>query len=72
MYIVTNTSKITKGDGMKLINCFDKEGKIEFMTGFLGLEVMTNEKTDEFDEVKVNTRWDSLDSFKNWMKSDAF
>lgn len=72
MVIVTNTSKITKGQGYKLINRFDKVGKVETMTGFLGLEVLLTENTSEYDEVTVSTRWDSKEAFKEWTKSDAF
>lgn len=44
MIIVTNTAKITKGNGHKLIERFNKVGKVETMPGFLGLEVLFNAK----------------------------
>ncbi|GAE32242.1 heme oxygenase [Halalkalibacter hemicellulosilyticus] len=72
MVIVTNRSKITKGNGEKLIERFKKVGKVEFMEGFLGLEVHFTQNTKDYDEVSVVTRWDSKDAFKNWTKSDAF
>lgn len=72
MLIVTNTSKITKGDGEKLINRFKKVGMVEQMSGFLGLEVMFTKNLRDYDEVSVVTRWNSMDDFKNWTKSDAF
>lgn len=72
MIIVTNTTKINKGEGHKLIDRFNKVGKIEFMKGFLGLEVLSTENLEEYDEVTISTRWDSMDSFKNWTKSAAF
>ncbi|BAB07012.1 heme oxygenase [Halalkalibacterium halodurans] len=72
MVIVTNTSKITKGNGEKLIERFNKVGKVEFMEGFLGLEVLLTENTKDFDEVTVVTRWNTKDDFKNWTKSSAF
>ncbi|MBO1004050.1 heme oxygenase [Pseudogracilibacillus auburnensis] len=72
MIIVTNTTKIKKGEGYKLVNRFDKVGKIESMEGFLGLEVLLTENLQDYDEVTISTRWDSKDSFKNWTKSDAF
>ncbi len=34
MIIVTNTAKITKGNGHKLIERFNKVGKVETMPGF--------------------------------------
>lgn len=72
MFIVTNTSKITHGEGYKLVNRFDKVGKIEYVEGFLGLEVLMTDRLKEYDEVTVVTRWESLDDFRNWTKSDVF
>src|SRR5690625_6606290 len=72
MYIVTNTTKIKKDEGYKLINRFDKVGKIEMMEGFLGLEVFSTKKLKDFDQVSVVTRWESEEYFSAWMKSDAF
>lgn len=72
MIIVTNTNKITKGNGYKLIDRFDKVGKVEEMEGFLGLEVLLTENIADYDEVTVSTRWKSKEAFKGWTKSDAF
>lgn len=72
MYIVTNTSKIKLGESYKLVNRFDKEGLIEKMPGFLGLEVMVTEKLAEYDEVTVKTKWVDEASFQHWLQSDAF
>jgi len=72
MVIVTNVSQITKGSGMRLIERFDRIGKVEGMKGFLGLEVMLTENTKEYDEVTVSTRWESKENFQAWTRSDAF
>ncbi|WP_053374204.1 heme oxygenase [Paenibacillus sp. FJAT-27812] len=72
MIIVTNTSHITKGNGDKLIERFDRIGKVEAMEGFLGLEVLLTQNTADYDEVSVVTRWNSKDDFKAWTKSEAF
>ncbi|MED4599096.1 heme oxygenase [Paenibacillus validus] len=72
MIIVTNTSHITKGEAHKLIERFDKVGKVEYMQGFLGLEVLLTENTKEYDEVTVVTRWNSKEDFNAWTRSDAF
>lgn len=72
MYIVTNVSKIEKGEAYKLIDRFDKVGQVETMKGFLGLEVLSGEKIEDYDEVAVVTRWDSEEAFLGWMESDAF
>ncbi|MEI3607545.1 heme oxygenase [Pseudogracilibacillus sp. SE30717A] len=72
MYIVTNTTKIKKDEGIKLINRFNKVGKVEMMEGFLGLEVLETQKLKDYDEVTIVTRWETEDNFKNWTKSEAF
>ncbi|OBR68331.1 heme-degrading monooxygenase IsdG [Paenibacillus oryzae] len=72
MVIVTNVSQITKGNGEKLIERFNKAGKVEGMEGFLGLEVLLTENTKEYDEVSVVTRWASKESFQGWTRSEAF
>ncbi|WP_077706659.1 heme oxygenase [Virgibacillus dokdonensis] len=72
MYIVTNTTKIKKNQGHKLIERFNKVGHIESMQGFLGLEVLITDKLNDYDEVNIVTRWDSESSFKKWIKSDDF
>lgn len=72
MVIVTNVSHITKGNGDKLIERFNKVGKVEGMDGFLGLEVMLTENSKEYDEVTVSTRWENKESFQAWTKSEAF
>jgi iron complex transport system ATP-binding protein len=72
MIIVTNTSHITKGNGDKLIERFDRIGKVEGMEGFLGLEVLLTQNTAEYDEVSVVTRWNSKDDFQAWTRSEAF
>ncbi|UTR16927.1 heme oxygenase [Salipaludibacillus sp. LMS25] len=72
MIIVTNTSKIKKGNGHKLIERFNKVGKVEFMDGFLGLDVLLTENTQDYEEVAIMTRWESKNHFINWTTSDAF
>ncbi|CAM4345270.1 heme oxygenase (staphylobilin-producing) [Paenibacillus endophyticus] len=72
MIIVTNISQITKGNGDKLIERFDRIGKVEGMEGFLGLEVLLTQNTKDYDEVSVVTRWNSKDDFQAWTKSEAF
>ncbi|GKU76757.1 heme oxygenase [Paenibacillus sp. L3-i20] len=72
MVIVTNVSQITKGSGEKLVERFNRIGKVEAMKGFLGLEVMMTENTKEYDEVTVSTRWESKADFQAWTRSEAF
>ncbi|QWG60666.1 heme oxygenase [Bacillus mycoides] len=72
MIIVTNTTKITKGNVHKLIERFNKVGKVETMSGFLGLEVLLTQNTVDYDEVTISTRWNAKEDFQGWTKSSAF
>lgn len=72
MYIVTNKTKIRKNEGYKLVKRFNKVGKVETMEGFLGLEVLLNDRIEDYDEVSIVTRWDSEGSFNRWVNSEAF
>ncbi len=72
MIIVANKTLIEKGEGHKLVERFNKIGKIEFAKGFCGLEVLVNTKAKERDEVTISTRWDTIEDFKAWTKSEAF
>lgn len=72
MIIVTNTSKLTKGSAHLLVERFDKVGKVEYMEGFLGLEVLLNQNHKDFEEVTISTRWESKEAFQGWTKSEAF
>ncbi|WP_019908583.1 heme oxygenase [Paenibacillus sp. HW567] len=72
MIIVNNTSQIAKGQASLLIDRFDKVGKVESMEGFLGLEVLLNEKPADYDEVTISTRWNSKEDFQSWTRSEAF
>lgn len=44
MIIVTNTAKITKGNGHKLIDRFNKVGQVETMPGFFRIRSSSNAK----------------------------
>ncbi|GAK13984.1 heme oxygenase [Geomicrobium sp. JCM 19039] len=72
MVIVQNKTLITKGNGDLLVERFNKVGQIEHAEGFLGLEVLTNMKSKEQDEIVISTRWESKDDFYLWTKSQAF
>lgn len=72
MIIVDNKTKITKGEGHQLIKRFDKEGQVETMKGFLGLEVLFTENLADYDEVTISTRWASKEAFKAWTSSESF
>ena len=51
---------------------FTKGGKIEDLQGFIKIEVWQIENEADYDQMYVNTWWESEDDFKGWLSSDAF
>lgn len=71
MYIVTNRIKMKSGFAEKMAPMFTKGGKIQELQGFIKIETWSV-KHDEFDELHVNTYWETLEDFEAWKTSDAF
>ncbi|MGE6630505.1 heme oxygenase [Bacillus sp. NPDC077027] len=72
MIIVNNQVRVEKGSADKLVQRFNKQGQVEFMEGFLGMEVWVTQQTTDYDEVTIHTRWNRKEDFVNWTKSQAF
>ncbi|MCI4618268.1 heme oxygenase [Bacillus pumilus] len=72
MIIVNNQVRVEKGSADHLVKRFNKQGQVEFMEGFLGMEVWVTKQTTDYDEVTIHTRWNRKEDFVNWTKSQAF
>ncbi|PTE41947.1 heme oxygenase [Staphylococcus equorum] len=72
MYVVTNRIDVKKGFAEKMAPNFTKKGKINELEGFRKVEVWLIEDETDYDQMYVNTWWDSEDNFKAWLESDAF
>ncbi|QQK75558.1 heme oxygenase [Salicibibacter cibarius] len=72
MIIVQNQTFVTKGYGERLVERFRKTGKVEYAEGFIGLEVLTNIRSQDHDEIVISTRWDNIEAFHRWTESQAF
>jgi heme oxygenase (staphylobilin-producing) len=73
MYVVTNTIRVRKGSGPKLIERFKSPKEVHQMPGFKRLELWKTENDkDDTEEYKVCTVWENEQSFIHWLKSDAF
>lgn len=72
MIIVNNQVRVEKGSADHLVKRFNKQGQVEFMEGFLGMEVWVTQQTTDYDEVTIHTRWNRKEDFVNWTKSQAF
>lgn len=71
MLIQTRTIVVEKGNVDQVVERFSKPGPIDEMEGLLDKTVMVNRKKQEHDEIMVMIRWESVDAWKNWEKSDA-
>ncbi|MEP9852364.1 heme oxygenase [Staphylococcus aureus] len=72
MYVVTNRIDVKKGFAEKMAPNFTKKGKITELEGFRKVEVWLIEDNTDYDQMYVNTWWDSENHFKAWLESDAF
>ncbi|WP_414044028.1 heme oxygenase [Macrococcus animalis] len=72
MYIVTNRIKMKKGFAEKMAPMFTKGGDITKLKGFTKIETWSIQNSEEFDELHVNTWWETLEDFEAWKTSDAF
>lgn len=72
MYVVTNRIDVKKGFAAKMANKFTSGGKIQELPGFNRIEVWQIADSEDFDQMYVNTWWESEEDFKGWLNSDAF
>lgn len=71
MLIQTRTIVVKSGHADQVLERFTKESPMDAMEGLIDKTVMVNRKKQEVDEVMVMIRWESVDAWKNWEKSDA-
>ena len=70
MIAVINRLPVKEGMADKVIERFaGHRGFVQDFPGFVSMEVLRSEKTDE---VMVITRWRDKEAFNSWVASDAF
>lgn len=73
MIIVTNRIKTKPGFAKRMAPNFTKPGPLQKMDGFVKVEVLiTQNNNEEYDELNVNSYWESVDNFSVWRNSDIF
>lgn len=70
MLVQTRTIKVQSGYADKIVERFSQGGPVTKREGFIDLTVMVNRKKQDHDEVMVMIRWESVEAWKNWEKSD--
>jgi len=71
MLIQMRTIVTEKGHADQVVERFSRPGPVETMPGFIDRTVMVNRRSKEHDEVVVMIRWESVEAWKNWEKSDV-
>jgi heme oxygenase (staphylobilin-producing) len=72
MLIQTRTIVVQSGNADQVVERFTQESPMDSFEGLLDKTVMVNKKKQEGqEEVVVMIRWESVDAWKNWEKSDV-
>lgn len=69
MIKVVNTLRVKKGKVNEVAALFQKAKGVHTFDGFVFMEVLIKENTEEHDELLVCTTWEDHASFEVWRKS---
>lgn len=64
-----NTIFVKKGMGPMIIERFKQPKAVHTFEGFIRMEVLLKNDSEEHDEVKVCTTWEDKQYFENWLNS---
>ncbi|MBA9088181.1 heme oxygenase (staphylobilin-producing) [Fontibacillus solani] len=71
MFVMTRAIVVEKGNSDKVVGRFSADSPMHEMEGLVDVSVLVNRKSKEQEEVVVVIRWESVEAWKNWEKSDA-
>ncbi|MFV8827710.1 antibiotic biosynthesis monooxygenase [Alkalihalobacterium sp. APHAB7] len=71
MVIQTRTITVQPGYSDQVVERFSQDSPIDTMDGLIDRTVMVNRKKKDQEEVIFMVRWESLEAWKNWEKSDV-
>ena len=69
MIKVVNTLRVKKGKVNEVAALFSKAKSVHTFNGFVFMEVLIKENTEEYDELQVCTTWKDHASFEVWRES---
>ncbi|AHD07411.1 antibiotic biosynthesis monooxygenase [Paenibacillus larvae] len=72
MILFMNTIRMKNGTGDVLAKRFQNPKGVQSFPGFVRMEVLKTEGTEDYEEFKVCTTWESKGDFDKWVHSDAF
>lgn len=71
MIKVVNEMRIKKGRTKEVLALFAKAKSVHTFEGFIIMEVLEKENTEDYDELHISTTWKNHASFKTWRESRA-
>lgn len=69
MMTAVNTIRIKKGRADEVISRFQTPKSVHTFDGFIRMEVLKKENSEEHDELKICTTWADHSYFQNWLDS---
>lgn len=69
MIKVVNTLRVKKGKVNEVAALFKQAKSVHTFNGFVFMEVLIKENTEEYDELQVCTTWEDYASFEVWRES---
>lgn len=69
MIKAVNTIRVKKGHVNEVAEKFNKAKAVHTFEGFVLMEVLIKENTEEFDEIEVCTTWEDHSHFEAWRES---
>ncbi|WP_411843872.1 antibiotic biosynthesis monooxygenase [Salinicoccus sp. HZC-1] len=71
MIKAVNVLKIEKGKVDEVIEKFQEPKAVHTFDGFVLMEVLRTENTEEYDELQICTTWEERANFEAWRESRA-
>ncbi|MEO3946385.1 antibiotic biosynthesis monooxygenase [Gorillibacterium sp. CAU 1737] len=71
MMIQTRTVTVKAGYAEKVIERFSGSMAVDGMEGLIDRTILVNRKKKDEEEVVMMIRWESIEAWKNWEKSDV-
>lgn len=65
LLVATDIYRVASGAGERLVDYWSQREEIAALPGFLGMELLQNERTDGCDEISVVTRWQSAEAWQS-------
>lgn len=71
MMKAVNTIKVKKGRSDEVLARFEKPKSVHTFEGFILMEVLKKENTEDYDELQICTTWEDHSYFEAWRNSRA-